>query len=281
MTIDLSSYYSTLEKIKAFTPELVVMIPIKDGAQTIKRTLLSFLNQKGYSRRVMAIISDDNSQDNWRESSAELLKESLFSVVKTAQGSSYANRNFLLGLIRRTSSGIKAVIRLDSDDYFENSYVLRTVERQFFTSTHHLYRYSPPQSCNMLLLGNSLSRQGMREKSVNRALNSLKRESYLLERLEAMSRGYAEAELPSCNLVWSPETNLFYPPIKSAEDHFLLTDVLIKHKSYNLRIDEDELLVNYSLSGETTASNRQSRDYIRARKALFNYYRESLKKEIL
>lgn len=82
-----------------------------------------------------------------------------------------------------------------------------------------------------------------------------------------MSKGIAEAELPSCNVFMTPNSLQDYPEISSAEDHFLLVRLLLSDKK--IEFAEDILLTIYNLSGNKTADNKQTEKYLNARKQLY------------
>ena len=114
---------------------------------------------------------------------------------------------------------------------------------------------------------------------VNRATKDLLDHNYLINRLKNMSNGIAEAELPSCNVFMSKKSLRDYPAKNSAEDHFLLVDLLLGKNDYKIVIAEDVLLTIYNLNGKITADNKKRTIYLETRKELYQRGLELCKKK--
>ena len=146
--------------------------------------------------------------------------------------------------------------RLDADDEYASEGVLSKIESKF-----------DDIKPDVLVAGNYLRLDGKIIDRVNIATSKLTNKAYLLSRLKKMSKGIAEAELPSCNVFMTPNSLQDYPEISSAEDHFLLVRLLLSDKK--IEFAEDILLTIYNLSGNKTADNKQTEKYLNARKQLY------------
>jgi len=252
-----------IEKLKISKVKIAILITSHNSVKTIFNTIKSICNQKNCSDYIV-LISDDCSNDNLYNKLYYLLKENNILYFKVAFKSVYKNRNFLLNLIYKYGYSIDIIIRCDSDDTFYDNFVLNKIEKYFFTNS--IIR----KKCDFLLGGNTLYKNHINTEKINLATNLLKNKKYLLNRLYLMTQNQAEYELPSCNFVFRKTYKLFYPNIKSAEDHFMLVDSLIKYKNSNFRIDEDFVFINYSLSGNLTFKNKKD-DYLKRRIDLYKF----------
>ena len=70
-----------------------------------------------------------------------------------------------------------------------------------------------------------------------------------------------------------------YPAKNSAEDHFLLVDLLLGKNDYKIVIAEDVLLTIYNLNGKITADNKKRTIYLETRKELYQRGLELCKKK--
>ena len=254
-------YY--IEKLKLSKAKIAILVTSHNSIKTIFNTLQSIHNQENCSDYII-LISDDHSNDNLNKELCMILKDLRVLYFKVTFKSVYKNRNFLLNLVYTYGYIIEIIIRCDSDDMFYDNYVLSKIEKSFFSSS------TIRKKCNFLLSGNTLYKNKKNTGNINLATNLLKDQEYLLNRLYLMSKNQPEYELPSCNFVFKKEYKLFYPKIKSAEDHFMLVDSLIKYKNNNFRIDEDFVSINYSLSGNLTLKNKKT-EYLNRRKDLYYF----------
>jgi len=258
--------------LQNYDPRIIIMMPVKNAKQAITQSLLSLANQVGVTRKILVLISDDQSQNNWGNESniKDILSDQRFLMIKTRFNHIYQNRNFLINFSKFYAKNLEILLRLDADDFLEESNIIHTVEKYFFSSTFYFYKSDTRTACHLLLMGNALSCHGLKLNRINCAFNQLKNHQYLLERLSAMRYGISEAELPSCNLIWKPEMPIQYPALKSAEDHWLLTHCLLKYKNDDFYIEEEKLYANYSLSGNLTANNKRAEIYLQSRQFIFN-----------
>jgi glycosyltransferase involved in cell wall biosynthesis len=251
------------ERLKVTSSKIAIVITSHNSSQTIFRTLTSILNQQN-CKDYIVLISDDCSIDNLEQKLEYLFKDKRILYFQVNFKSVYKNRNYLLSILYRYGVNIEVIVRCDSDDVFYDKFVLSKIEKLFFTQS------SIRKKCNFLLGGNILSQDGILLSKSNQATTQLFNDEYLLDRLCKMSHNKSEYELPSCNFIFSKNYYLFYPLYKSAEDHFLLVNSLIEHKNNSFRIDEDLMILNYSLSGNLTYENRQN-IYLEKREKLYTF----------
>jgi len=261
--------------LQDYEPSIIVMMPVKNAKHLMNQSLLSLANQVGVTRKMLVLILDDHSQDNWENDSniKDILSDKRFLIIKPPTGfnSIHQNRNFLINFSKYYANNLEILLRLDADDFLAESNIIHIIENYFFSSTFYFYKPDTRTACHLLLMGNALSCDGLKLNRINCASNRLKKNNpYLLEQLDAMRYGVAEAELPSCNLIWQPEMPIKYPALKSAEDHLLLTHCLLTYKN-QFYIEEEKLYANYSLSGSMTANNKRAEIYLQSRQFIFNY----------
>lgn len=252
-----------IEKLKLSKARIAILVTSHNSIKTILNTLQSIYNQKNCSDFIV-LISDDHSSDDLEIKLYKILKDFRTLYFKVNFKSVYKNRNFLLNLVYTYGYSIEIIIRCDSDDMFYDNFVLSKIEKSFFT------RSTIRKKCNFLLSGNTLYKDKKNTGNINLATNLLKDKEYLLNRLYLMSQNQSEYELPSCNFVFTKEYKLFYPEIKSAEDHYMLVNSLIRYKNNNFRIDENFVSINYSINGNLTLENKKD-EYLVRRKNLFNF----------
>jgi len=260
--------------LRDYDPSIIVMMPAKNVKNVITQSLLSLANQVGVTRKMLVLISDEHSQDNWENDSnlKNILSDKRFLIIKPPTGFNNVNqkRNFLIDVSKSYAKNLAILLRLDADDFLEESNIIQSIENYFFSSTFYFYKPDTRTACHLLLMGNALSCDGLKLNRINCASNRLKNNPSLLEQLDAMRYGSPEAELPSCNLIWKPEMPIQYPALKSAEDHLLLTHCLLTYKN-RFYIEEEKLYANYSLSGNMTANNKRAEIYLQSRQFIFNY----------
>ena len=115
---------------------------------------------------------------------------------------------------------------------------------------------------------NSLVLKGSPLPEVNYATAEVLLNSDRLQQfIEAMSQGETTHELPSCNLLLKTHTGFRYPNIKSAEDHWLLAQLLFMH-SQHAAVVRTPIYCEYTLNGHSTAQNRETSRWQRSRSRL-------------
>ena len=244
--------------------KIVIGMPLKNGAKTIRRAVESVLSQKKLHREVILLIANDRSTDNWQSAISEYLSNPRVVVVDVNFGKTHAVRNFIIDYVRKRIRETAYISRLDADDYLFDEYTLHKIEQI-------IDEHEP----DVIIAGNKqmLKGQIIRE---NRAYNRFFDSQYLKERLMQMANGRLEGELPSCNVFVKPNVNIRYRDIDSAEDHWYLVDILQNKDWYKIHIAEDVIYAVYSLDGKVTVDNKKREAYLMSRLLLYIYYLERI-----
>ncbi|MBN2693342.1 glycosyltransferase family 2 protein, partial [bacterium] len=106
-----------LFKYEYHNKKIVIGMPLKNGAKTIKRAVASILNQKNLRRELLLIIANDNSTDNWNDELKEFENDNRIIIINVNFGKSYKVRNYINSFIREHIPDVEYIGRLDSDDY--------------------------------------------------------------------------------------------------------------------------------------------------------------------
>jgi len=177
-------------------------------------------------------------------------------VLAAHCGTAARARNAILDFVEGELPGVRWIARLDADDVFATR---RSLEAAVELGE---------RSGRRVVLGGNrvLSREGefLRD---NLARPELREREPLLTLLREMAAGTASNELPSCNLLVRPGFGIRYPDKRSAEDHWLVADLLF-HRSDEVAILEEPLLVDYSLDGAATRDARRAARYRQVRAVL-------------
>ena len=236
--------------------KIVIGVAVHNNKNTLRRCLESILTQKDVKRDVWILIADDDSNDDWKKSLGDILKNEKIVIIDVKNHHTAKTRNDINRYIKMLFENVSFIGRLDADDEYASEDVLSKIECKF-----------DDIKPDVLVAGNYLRLDGKIIDRVNIATSKLTNKTHLLSRLKKMSKGIAEAELPSCNVFMTPNSLQDYPEISSAEDHFLLVRLLLSDKK--IEFAEDILLTIYNLSGNKTADNKQTEKYLNARKQLY------------
>ena len=149
------------------------------------------------------------------------------------------------------------VARLDADDRFSCQYSLYSscIKGNFTNSKY-------------VIGGNFLVKNGMIYKN-NPASRRLMDEDFVISVLESMAVGSAINELYSCNLALKTHSGWRYPDIRSAENHWLVANLLLNHKHCGT-ILEYPYYCDYNLNGSETSCNILNSLHALSRKKLYN-----------
>lgn len=240
-------------------------MPLKNGAKTIKQAVSSIFNQKGLKRKLLLIIVNDNSTDNWKKEIQEYIYDNKIIIENVNFGKSYKVRNYLHSYIREKIPEADYIGRLDADDYIVNNTVLSEIEKI-------MDKYNP----DVIMSGNKLSINSKVIDRINIADKKLLDFDFLKQKLEQMSKANSNGELPSCNTFIKPSVFVDYKKIVSAEDHWFTIDLLLNKDKYKIHIADEILYSVYSLSGSLTDNNRNKNKYIKSRKLLLQYFSDKI-----
>ena len=244
--------------------KIVIGMPLKNGAETIRRAVKSIFSQRKVHREIILLIANDRSTDPWKSEISHYLQDSRVIVINVNFGKTYAVRNFILDYVRNNMPDVSYIGRLDADDFIADEYSLHRIERI-------MDAYDP----DVIIAGNKQMIGGniIRENLANRRFFDY---SYLKKRLMMMANGILEGELPSCNIFVKPTVDIKYKDIDSAEDHWYLVEILLNKDRYKIYIAEDLIYAVYTLDGKVTQDNKKRETYLRSRKLLYKYFLESL-----
>jgi len=244
---------------------IVIAMPLKNGAKTIKRAVRSIFNQKNLKRDLILIIGNDNSTDSWEKEIQEYISDNRIIIKNIDFGKLYKVRNYLHSYIREEILNADYIGRLDADDYITNDTTLSVIEKI-------MDKYNP----DVIISGNKLTTDNKLIKRVNIADEKLFDFNFLRQKLEQMSKGKPNGELPSCNTFIKPSVVIDYKNIESAEDHWFTVDLLLNKDRYKIYIANKILYSVYSLSGNLTNINRTKNKYLQSRKLLLQYFLDKI-----
>jgi glycosyltransferase involved in cell wall biosynthesis len=240
--------------------KIVLAMPIRNDALTIRKAIQSVLNQKNVRRKLMLVIGNDNSTDNWKQEIEDLILDNIVIINIAEGGKSYKVRNAINDYILNNLKNVVFIGRLDADDELAEDFVISKIEQIIET-----------QNPDVIIAGN-YQREENEIVGTNIPNENFLNYTYLLERLYKMSTGIFEAELPSCNTFVKPECMIKYPSKDSAEDHWFTVELLLKSNILKIYIASDLIYLTYSLSGKLTQSNVKNDKYTNSRKELYNYF---------
>ncbi|NTX08790.1 MULTISPECIES: glycosyltransferase [Myxococcus] len=241
----------------AWNSEVVVLVNVHNQAGPLTRCLESIARQERPTGGLGVVVVDDDSSDDWAVTVGHFRKQLPLVVCSTRCGSPSRARNAALSLVAEAMRNARWVARLDADDCFSTVRSLASA-----------CALGDRRDARWVLGGNRLVREGRLLEQDNPATEELLRPAHVLSMLRSMAEGTAKNELPSCNLLLHPRAGWRYPEVESAEDHWLVTDLLLNQASSGAVLTAPSYC-DYNLGGEVTAANRRSERYVASRQALF------------
>ncbi len=238
--------------------EVVVGVALHNQSACLARCINSVLSQRLIGRRLAILILDDNSTDNWLSVHSELLSHPSVVVVHGHCGTPARTRNAILDFADEFFLDARWVARLDADDRFSEP-----------NSLECACRVGEKYESKFVLGGNRLVKNGDLLDKTNPASEELLCPQTVMQILRRMADGTADNELPSCNLLLAGQCGHRYPDKKSAEDHWLVADLLV-NRGNDGSILEQPYLCDYTLTGFQTVENRMKGHHSRARSALLS-----------
>lgn len=260
MAVSLSArslHFSQAPNPQTQQAQIVVVMALRNQAAYLSSALASALGQNIELGKLAVLILDDQSSDNWRETAHVLLADPRVVIAHGICGSAAHARNALLDLVDLHLPSVKWVARLDADDTFASPNVL-----QVMTDEGERTGASFVLGSNHLLLNDKHLPQSNIADPV--ALSDPKQ---LLEFIEAFCHQRSQFELPSCNLVLRARQGVRYPIIRSAEDHWLVSSLLLFRLS-EAAIVPYPVYCTYRLDGSTSQQNRDSTEWHQTRTRL-------------
>jgi len=241
--------------------KIVLAMPLLNSEKTVRRAVLSVVNQENVKRKLMLVIGNDNSTDNWQQEINNLITENIIIINITDGGKGYKVRNSINDYIINEMKNVAYIGRLDADDELADNFVISKLEQII------------DNQCPDVIIAGNYQRQGNEIVGKNIPNEQLLDSSYLLERLHKMSLGIFETELPSCNTFIKPGCMVNYPEKDSAEDHWFMVNLLLNHNKLKVYIANELIYSIYSLSGALTQLNKKNGKYTESRKELYEYIR--------
>ena len=239
--------------------DVIVGITVHNNGHTLARCLESVLDQQMGPWRLAVVVLDDSSVDGWMDEASGLLDRADALVVKALCGSAAHSRNALLDFVTEACPNCRWVARLDGDDRLTDSSSLRS-----------MCDAGARADADYILGGNRLCVDGKLIEKINPFDRGLFEDEKLLRLLEEMACGDAENELPSCNLLINPSCGWRYPSTGSAEDHWLVTTLLLQHKVQGT-FCSDGFYCDYSLDGNVSRQHKSNGNRRRSRQRLYEF----------
>ncbi|HGF5098632.1 TPA: glycosyltransferase [Vibrio parahaemolyticus] len=228
--------------------EVMLAIAHKNHPQDLVRALNSAINQTLIQNQIARIVVlDDSSDMNWPSETNALLHHPSVTLLRAECGSPARARNLLLDWADKQPS-IKWVARLDADDELFAS-----------DSLEGLWNSVRNTDKKAAIGSNKLRKDGVILSDDNIASQMKLSDHFNLAGfIENFASGKQQRELPSCNLLLRTNLGIRYPNIRSAEDHWLVTKLLMLNPS-NVAICPYPIYAIYSLDGEDTKLNKSNK----------------------
>lgn len=246
-------------EISAYAQSAVVAIamPLHNQASTLYFALESALSQTLAEGHCTVVLLDDQSTDDWQTEIADLLEHPGLILLKGHCGSPALARNAILDFVESNLPNVRWVARLDPDDLLCSS-----------TSVEALVCEGESKGASFVLGSNHLEQDQAPVEPDNIAdPNILLDREQLVRFIEAFCVGEAATELPSCNLLIQTRRGIRYPSTHSAEDHWLVAQLLF-FRANEAAILPQPVYCYYSLRGQTTTNNKKIGAHRRVREEL-------------
>ncbi len=239
----------------AWEAEVVVGVALHNQGDALPVCLDSILAQR-HAPRTAVLILDDASTDGWTETVAGRLEHSGVVVVRSRCGGAARARNRILDLGDTLFPRARWIARLDPDDRFADACSLAAA-----------CTLGERRGAAWVLGGNRLRREGTLLERTNPARERLMEPGFVVDLLARMAQGTAENELCSCNLLLARGSGFRYPDVRSAEDHWLVANLLINHPDSGAILPAP-FYSDYTVEGSATGASRRAGTYLSSRQAL-------------
>lgn len=266
------SQLSSLSK-EAQQASVVIGICIRNQARHLPAALASAMDQQVIRRgEGVVVILDDASDDNWQAGVDHWLNHPHVVVIGALCGTAARARNALLDWVDAELPAARWVARLDADDRFAEK-----------DSVGTLVQAGEKEKACYVLGSNHLEAGGQQLSRSNIAdPDILKNRSRLLAFVEGFGLHNQQQELPSCNLLLRTRSGIRYPDVISAEDHWLVTELLMLYTHQGVVVSAPVYSV-YSLGGAVTEHNRRSSHWQEQRRRLATaarYWHDTLEQPV-
>ncbi|MCP9760236.1 glycosyltransferase [Aquitalea sp. S1-19] len=237
---------------------VVIGICVRNQAKHLPVALASAMSQQVMRQGMgVVVILDDASDDEWQASVKNWLHHPRVVVVNGLCGSAARARNALLDWVDAELPSACWVARLDADDLLVDHCAVAA-----------LIQAGEAANARYVLGSNHLSVSGQRLPVSNIADPAvLQHRPRLLAFIEAFCLHEQQQELPSCNLLLRTQSGIRYPDVTSAEDHWLVAELLMLQTNDGIVVSSP-VYAEYSLGGFVTEQNRRSTQWYRQRQLL-------------
>jgi len=248
-----------------FKSKVVVVLLVNKNADGLKESVNSVLGQV-VTVPISLLIINDSQDNNWARLLDEKIMDSRIVVAGCECGKAWKARNIAHRIIWTEFKEFEWICRLDCDDKFATKNVI--------TSTLAAIESTKPDA-HWALSANRQIENGRLNDLINRPSTDLFEPEYLLKRLNDMKEGILDGELPSCNLWVRNGMRCHYPGVDSAEDHWLVANLLVTQKEEGC-ILPDIVHTDYKLYGTVTMNNVKKGLYQHSRELLYLSVRQWL-----
>jgi len=237
--------------------QVIVGVTTHGDNLNLDRCLGSIASQKTDFNFGIVLMVDRIGEEVSLDCIPSSMNESLW-ILQGNCGSSAGARNTILEFVEKEVTNAEWVARMDGDDRFATP-----------TSLAVAVKAAETTNVNYVIGGNNVLDNKGKIKRVNYASENLKNPQWVLDRLESMANYTAPNEIPSCNLLVAAKSGIRYPNMKSAEDHWLVVDLLI-NKPEQVTIIPELLFTDYTENGEVSQIERTRGRHQSSRVALAN-----------
>ncbi|WP_299201637.1 glycosyltransferase [uncultured Amphritea sp.] len=243
---------------EALNASIIIGICVRNQGKHLVSALSSAMEQTAIQQGDAAIvILDDDSSDDWISDIEDWLNDPRVIIIHALCGTAARARNALLDWVDSELPAASWIARLDADDKFAAQNSVSTMvqagvgdDALYVLGSNHLEKGG-----QLLAWSNIADPDVLQDK--NRLLNFI----------DAFCLKGAEQELPSCNLVLHTNSGIRYPDVKSAEDHWLVAELLMLQPERGT-VQPYPIYSIYSLDGEVSEQNRRSAQWSQQRKKL-------------
>lgn len=238
-------------------PEIVVAVAVHGPEYDLSRCLGSIAEQDLHTERLGAVVLLDSPLPcRFCPPLPDRLRGRTW-LLRANCGTPARARNAILEFAEQHLPGCRWIARMDWDDRFAEPASLRMAVET-----------GDSARADFVLGGNRVLDRDRCVLRDNPAGAWLRDKPSVLARLHQMSQGSAQNELPSCNLLIRNATRVRYPDTPSAEDHWLVSDLLM-HQASRLAIMDAVPYADYTLNGHCTSSAKHAQRHRSARVALY------------
>lgn len=249
VTGEISSY--------AKSATVVIAMPLHNQASTLRASIVSAISQVLKEGHCAIVLLDDQSTDNWQKEVDDILPHPAVIVITAHCGSAANARNAILDFVETELPSARWIARLDSDDLLCSE-----------VSVEALVSPGEAKGATFVIGSNHLVQDGTHVEPSNIAESDVLLDPQRLAKFIAdFCNGDSLNELPSCNILIRTQQGIRYPLISSAEDHWLVSQLLM-FRSNEAAIVRYPIYCHYTLNGKTTISNEKIGTYHQSRKRL-------------